>query len=329
MANAECVRGHPPRHDIVAGVNYTQRPLRAEDAPSWSALTKAISTADGTDEEFSADDLAEELTDPSCDVERDTFAVVTPDDTVAAFAQVHQPVQRLEGGIRARFVGGVHPEHRRRGLGSGLLRRVEVRVGELGSEMFPGCEVRPMTGAVPAFGPFLESRGYAATRWFHSMSRALGDVGELASDSRVRGYDPALDEQVRLAHLDAFAGHWDFAPPSVQRWRFWCTGARPFRAECSAIVVADDETVDGYILAYSYVPDEIYFGQIGVRERARNTGLGRALVHRALTLAAQAGYREAKLDVDSANATGAGRLYENAGFVTYLSSAAYQRVEPV
>lgn len=309
-------------------MEYTWRPLRAGDAPSWSELTKAMSAADGTDEEFSAEDLAEELEDPSCDVERDTIAVVTPDGIVAAFGQVHQPVQRLDGGIRARFIGGVHPAHRRRGIGTELLHRLERRIGELGRSRFPGGQVRPMTGTVPAFGPFLERRGYAVARWFHSMARSLDDSPAAPADPRIRLYDPALDEQVRLAHVDAFAGHWDFAPPPPQRWRFWCTGARAFRAGCSPIAVADDGSVDGYVLGYSYVPGEIYFGQIGVRERVRGGGLGSALVQDALALAAGAGYTVAKLDVDSANASGAGRLYENAGFETYLNTAAYQRIEP-
>jgi ribosomal protein S18 acetylase RimI-like enzyme len=89
--------------------------------------------------------------------------------------------------------------------------------------------------------------------------------------------------------------------------------------------VGADGAVVAYLLSYEFQPGELWFGQIGVRPRARGQGLGRAVLRRALAAAAAAGYAEAKLDVDTDNADGAGRLYESVGFMQQRTTAAYQR----
>ena len=309
--------------------NYTWRWLTADDTPAWSDLLSAIAKVDGTDEVIGADDLAEELDDPGIEIQRDTFAVTGGDGTLVAYGTVHQPVERADGMVRARFNGGVHPEHRRRGIGTELLRRIEARVGELGRAAFPEHELRPVVGTgTPAGEALLERHGYAAVRYFHAMSRPLdAPIGAVAEDAVP--FSPDYDEAVRLAHIDAFSGHWDFAAPEQDRWQHWFTTPRALRPRCSPIAVGRDGTVDGYVLGYEWVPGEIYFGIIGVRERARGRGLGAGLVNRALAAARDAGLTTAKLDVDSENASGAGRLYENAGFTVYHRSTAYQRVNPV
>jgi mycothiol synthase len=314
---------------VPAEIDYTWRSLTIEDTPAWSALTRAIAAADGTDEEISAEDLAEELDDPGSDSTQDTVAVVDSAGTLVAFGQTHLPVERTDGTVRVRFMGGVHPDHRQRGVGAVLLERIERRIGELGAMAYPGRALRPIAQASTTdAGTFLAKRGYAAERYFHAMSRALDEPIGAATASTIP-FSAEYDEAVRLAHIDAFSGHWDFAAPEPDRWRHWFTSARALRPQCSPIVVAPDGSVDGYVLGYEWVPGEIYFGIIGVRERARGRGLGRDLVNQALASARDAGLTVAKLDVDSANASGAGRLYEGAGFTVYRSSTAYQRSEPL
>lgn len=309
-------------------MDYTWRHLTVTDTPAWSALLSVIARYDGHDYELSADDLAEELADPGIVVEADT-AAVTDSAALIAYATLHQPVERPDGTIRARFDAAVHPEHRRRGIGSELLQRMERRIAERGAIAFPGRGVRPGVGtSIESGAAFLEHRGYAPARYFQAMSRSLdAPIGPAAADAVA--YRPELSEPVRLAHIDAFASHWDFSPPDRPRWEHWFTGSRALRPDCSAVALAADGSVDGYVLAYEYTPGEIYFGIIGVRERARGRGLGAGLVNRALAAAREAGLTTAKLDVDSANSTGAGRLYENAGFAVYHRSTAYERIEPL
>jgi mycothiol synthase len=308
-------------------MSYTWRSLSLADTPAWSALTTVIAEAEGTDDEYSAEDLAEELEDPSIDPARDTVAVLDDEGTLVAYGQVLLPVQRVDGEIRAVFYGAVHPEHTGHGIGSELLHRLERRTVEWAGELFPGREVRPQSGsAAPGAAALLEAHGYRPVRYFHVMSHDLA-VLDRTPDDRLQDYNPALDEQVRAAHIAAFARHWNSAPPDAQRWQQWYTGSRTFRPACSTMSVGADGAVDGYLLSYEYQPGEVWFGQIGVRPSARGKGLGRALLRRALAAAEAKGYAAAKLDVDTDNADGAGHLYESVGFVRQRTTVSYQRTD--
>lgn len=61
--------------------------------------------------------------------------------------------------------------------------------------------------------------------------------------------------------------------------------------------------------------DDCWLEDLWVREDARGTGLGRALVHEACRRAAERGCRRIELDVSDANAPALG-LYESLGFAT-------------
>jgi ribosomal protein S18 acetylase RimI-like enzyme len=84
-----------------------------------------------------------------------------------------------------------------------------------------------------------------------------------------------------------------------------------------------DGSLEGYVLTYQYEPGELWIGQLGVRPPARGRGLARAMLLRTLALAAPT-FKVAKLDVDSENADGAGRLYESVGFTRDRSSVIYE-----
>lgn len=306
-------------------MSYTWRSLTAADTRAWSELTAAIADAEGTGEQYSAEDLAEELEDPSIDPVRDTVAVLADDGTLVAYGQAAVPAERADGEIRAMFFGGVHPKHTGQGIGSELLQRLERRVVEWSAELFPGREARPQSmSASPETAALLQAHGYRPVRYFHVMAHDLKPLGT-GADDRLLDYDPALDEQVRAAHIDAFAKHWNSAPPDEERWRHWYTGSRSFRPGSSTMSVSPDGAVEGYVLAYEFQPGELWFGQIGVRPRARGKGVGRAMLRRALAAAADAGYKRVKLDVDSDNSDGAGPLYESVGFVRERTTVSYQR----
>ncbi|MEP7180244.1 MAG: GNAT family N-acetyltransferase, partial [Pseudonocardiales bacterium] len=249
-------------------MSYLWRSLTVDDTPAWSALTAAIADAEGTDERYTPEDLAEELEDPSIDPTTDTVAVLDDAGELVAYGQVMVPVARVDGEIRAMFFGGVHPKHTGQGIGSELLQRLEARVVEWTGELFPGRAVRPQSGAAaPQSAALLTAHGYRPVRYFHVMSHDLGSLDD-GADERLQDYDPVFDEEVRLAHVDAFAQHWNSAPPSPERWKQW-TGSRTFRPALSTIGLGSDGAVQAYLLSYEFQPGELWFGQIGVRSRPR------------------------------------------------------------
>jgi mycothiol synthase len=305
-------------------VTYQWRSLTHADTPAWSVLTVAIAEADNSGEWYSAEDLAEELDDPDLDLARDTVAVTSDDGTLVAFGQVSVPLERTDGELRSGFDGGVHPAHRGNGIGSELLGRLQRRTMERVGELFPNRPAHPQVGVYsPDAAQLFEQHGYRPVRDFHTMAHDLAAL-TAADDERLQDYDPAMDEQVRAAHIDAFAEHWNSVAPTAERWRFWYTGSRAFRPAVSTISLDPDGGVAAYLLCYEFEPRQLWFGQIGVRHSARGRGLGRSMVRRALAAAAQAGYTEVKLDVDTDNVDGAGALYESVGFVRERTKTVYR-----
>jgi mycothiol synthase len=298
------------------GRDLVWRGLTSDDAVAWSHLIDAIATADDTGEHFDPEDLAEEI-DDEC-------VGVFDGERMVAFGQLWSPVRRHDGTIRATFLGGVHPDHRGRGIGSALLGRLESRVVERARLAFPGADPPPATHAFASAisaRDLLEANGYEVIRWFHDMVCA---PYESDPDDRVTPYDREIDDEVRAAHTDAFAVHWGSAPPDDESWRLHGTGSRTFRPELSVLAVADGR-VRAYSLVYQFEPDVVWIGQLGVRADSRGQGLGRAVLLGTLALAKRAGLPTVKLSVDTENPTQAGRLYESAGFERERSYSTYER----
>lgn len=305
-------------------MSYVWRALTLSDVPRWSAFTTIVSDADGTDEAYTAEDLAEELEDPATDPALDTVAV-EDDGTLVAVGQVMPPMLRPDGTVRADFGGAVHPEYRGRGVGAQLLGRLQRRCAERAAE-HPGAAVQLRTtvgSQVADARALLSAHGYRIARYFHTLTRGLAGVVPF-DDPRVRPYDASRDAEVHAAHCAAFSTHWGFAPPDPDMWRTWLTGSRTFRPAASVIGLGTGGNIHGYVLCYQYQPHELVIGQVGVLPAARGQGLARAMLLRVLALAAP-DYAVAKLDVDSENADGAGRLYASIGFTEQRTNVVYVR----
>lgn len=312
-------------------MTYRWYSLTEADTVEWSELVTAIADHDASTELYSAEDLAEELVMPGVDAARDTLAV--RDDAkgaLVAFGQLFFRDALIDDEVAANNCGGVHPDHRGRGIGTELIRRLEERAAEGGADRHPGvatCLRSDVGVQVADARALMADRGFVEDRFFHAMTHDFaglaGSDRDIPASLDLRPYDADTDaEAVREAHTAAFAAHWRSAPWSAAEWAGRVGESRTFRPGLSFVRPGVDGSIEAYVLSFEYVPGELYIGMLGVRPSGRGRGTGAALLRTALTAGLTAGFDRAGLDVDSANGTGAGRLYESVGFRTTRSTVA-------
>lgn len=113
--------------------------LRLDDVVAWAGLIDALALADDTDEHYSPQELTEELHEHGLDPQQDTIAV-WDGDAMVGFGQVRASAAlNADGQVRVWLSGGVHPEHRARGIGRRLLDLSEARGAALARERHPGA----------------------------------------------------------------------------------------------------------------------------------------------------------------------------------------------
>lgn len=321
--------------------DYRWTPLSPEHVAAWSELANHLAVVDGTEEFFEPEDLAEDLDAPDHDPEKDTWAVWDGDQMVG-FGQVFVPVRPdHEGRARVNHGGGVHADHRGRGLGSALLDRVEARGLELLGERHPGVTAYLQAGGGlegSSSRALLGERGYSVARYWNLLTRAVGDEPPVPAIEGVRLVSPQAEDEegVRVAHEVAFRDHYGSAPTSPEGWHQHWT-SRAGRMDVSTIAVADGTGPDGwregevlaYVLVGQWVDRQAYVNLVGTVPQARGRGIAAAALARTLGLAARSGrYDVIELDVDSESPTGATRLYERVGFTHKHQTASMRRMLP-
>jgi len=302
--------------------------LRPDDVPAWDELTNLLARVDGTEEFYEEDDLAEELTEHGFTPERDSWALWEGDQLVG-YGQLRCHGTH-DGQAKAYLGGGIHPDFRRRGLGTELMDRMEPRGLELAAQRVPGAPVIwTVSGGVEGASvrPMLEQRGYAIVRYWNEMKRDITvepvEVPEV--DAVLVSPTEEHREATRLAHNEAFKDHWGAGVQSPEDWAdTW--GARSNRLGLSTVALDRQGRVLAYVLAGTWVPEELYVTRVGTVPDARGRGLAHAALLRTVGLAD--GFAYVALDVDSASPTGATRLYERAGFSLSKVTCQYHRQAP-
>lgn len=310
------------------------QPLSVEAVTAWAELTNLLAVADGTEEFYEPEALAEELTEPGVDPQLDTVAVWR-DGVLVGFGQLRVASGLFEGQARAEIYGGVRPEFRRQGLGAEIMDRMEARALELTGQRHPGAPVMlRVPGGIEGASVrlMLERRGYQIVRYFQELSRPIPGVLPPPPELPVRRYSAELAEAVRLAHNDAFSTHWGAIERDADSWASM-VGSRTFRPDCSFVSLssdgdASDSDVQAYVLVSQWVDGEAWVALVGTRQRSRGRGLARACLAASVRAMAEQGYTTACLDVDSENGSGAGALYASLGFQLDRVIAHYGRLEP-
>ncbi|WP_344865903.1 GNAT family N-acetyltransferase [Planomonospora alba] len=300
-------------------------PLSGDDVHALVELTAAIEAEDKTGENHGADDITDHLGNPMVDPAEGTLGGWA-DGRLVAFGTLlarpsADPVHQMV------LWGGVHPAHRRRGLGAHLLGWAVRNAPVLHGRRFPGrpLELHVYTddrnkGAEALF----TGGGLTPARWFYGMRRDLtADLpgAPLPETLRIVPYGAELEDTVREVRNAAFADHWGTPTHTAQSWRDVLVGTSVFRPESSFVAVDGSGAGVAVLLTCYYEADtaatgvrEAWIQTIGTLREWRGRGVASALIAHALAEFRAQGYRRAGLSVDADSPTGALGVYTRAGF---------------
>jgi mycothiol synthase len=305
--------------------SLTWRPLRVEDAKVSADLLNAIETVDRIGENYNEEDTLQELVDPYTDLERASLAAFDGDVMVGYVKTRYKPF--ADGVHRVAMDGGVHPDHRRRGIGTVL-----AEAGVAGAKVVHALHHPTLKLVVDVHkaehitgvAELVRSQGFAPVRYFQFMEHPLGDaIGDAAIPDglRVEPWSERNDEDFRFVRNESFKDNWGSEPMPVDLWQNKITN-QTFRPDVSFLLRdAANGAPAGVLVTMSWEADtaatgvrDAHFMLVGTLREYRKRGVASALVGHALRAAAAQGYDRASLSVDSANPSGAFGIFEKAGF---------------
>jgi ribosomal protein S18 acetylase RimI-like enzyme len=326
--------GAPP----IPGLSF--RSYRDEtDLTSLIGVMNAAEMADGTFELMSVATLANELANlDDFEPERDLL-LAEVDGRLVAWSRRTRSIR--DGQRVYDTFGWVHPDVRRRGLGTAMLAYAEARLRErAAAESAPDDDAdrAPQLGSwsletLPGPSALLSGAGYAPARWFFEMVRpTLDDLPavELPVGLDIRAVGPDVASQVLRAGGEAFQDHWGARQPSeagirrvlddpetdLSLWQVAWDGAE-VAGSVRPVIYADENAAMGI--------QRGWLDSVSVRRPWRRRGLARALMIAALAELRQRGMTQASLGVDAENQTGALGLYEGLGFQVSQRSVVWRK----
>lgn len=215
----------------------------------------------------------------------------------------------------------VHPRHRGRGLGAGLLDWAEARAREAGSEQIVQTAPDDDADAVA----LLRARGYEpmVTEWL--LEFALSDepvVPETPAGITVRPFRAGDERHAHRLVEDAF-DEWQQRRQSYEEWARHTVERPAFAPAMSALAFDDGQLVGAVISLDLPETDEGYVEQVAVHRDHRNRGIARLLLRHAFRAVHRRGRRACTLHTHSD--TGALDLYLRVGMKVRHSSTVHRK----
>ena len=299
---------------------YAARVPGREDAEAVAALIHASELANNGSSDMSLDELLDDW--HSLDLAEDAVAVVAPDGTIAAYADV---INRSF--VSVSVYGYVHPDFRGLGLGAYLVAWGE----RLTRERMPNAPENArvivqhyVNTANETAQRLLESLDYTPVRGVYVMETELRESPpqpHWPDDISVRTFVKGQDERPLFEAVeDAFRDMWGRPRGTFERF----VGETQTESFDPGLwfLATDGEEIAGATLCKTLAGDG-WIHVVGVRRPWRNRGLGLALLRHALAEYHRRGVHKVALSVDAESITGAPRLYGRAGMRVRESYAIY------
>ena len=177
----------------------------------------------------------------------------------------------------------------------------------------------------------LEAQGFKINRYFNGLRRELqGELErELPSGVTTSLVDFTKDEDMRVwnnLRVDAFAGHFGFVPRPFEQF-LEVMLRDPLLIITEVHILYENGIPAGYLWINDNQAHELigYVANLGVAHAYQGKGYGEYLLHKALAIYSNRGFKYVELGVDTANESGALRLYDKMGFRRVTTWVQYEQ----
>lgn len=316
----------------MAGKTYLDpslilRSARWADLKAVATLTHDVAEMEG-DALFvlTAEELANEWKNEGFNVERDVFVVETRDGRLVGSEEFYDE----NGHSQLKADGCVHPEFRGLGIGSALLNKITDRAQVEMELAAPEARVSIRTtinNKDEAGHTLLRNNGFSPVRYYWRMEiklQAAPAAMTFPAGIELRPFNKnehAL--AVWQADNEAFRDHWGSHDRSYEEWSQAKFGNPNF--DPALWLVAWEGTEVAGFSQNRFRKGIGWVGTIAVRRPWRKQGLGIALLRHTFGEFYKRGTATIGLGVDSANLTGATRLYQRAGMGVAGEFAMYEK----
>ena len=236
----------------------------------------------------------------------------------------------------------LHPDWRRKGIGTAMLRYLEDHLHQISQELLDEGVITEDTPRY--FDTFasdteigkealLKKARYKPVRFSYSMVRPLSepvDVTPMPEGLEIRTVQPGQFRQVWEADQEAFRDHWGYVVGTEKNYQRWLKD--PLNDPDLWKVAWEGDQVAGMVLNFLNQKENEEYNRlrgwtenISVRKPWRRHGLASALLTRSLLMFKVMGMDHAALGVDTQNLTGALDLYKGVGFVVEKRHTTYRK----
>ena len=309
--------------ETLLSPDLSLRPAQWADVNAVAQLILDVCTSDGDPTvAVSPEELERAWKSPGYVLERNAFVVETTDGRIVGYEEFDDN----HGHAALQGDGYVHPEFMGRGIGTAMLRVLEVRAREEMKLAEPDLRVFIRNGM--SIGDTVareihESEGYKAIRFSWRMEITLEKeppLPKFPDNIELRPFEMKHDHAVYEAHEEAFSDHWGHTPHTYEEW----THRNQDRDRSLWLIAWDGNQIAGY--SFNRIRMGIgWVGGLGVRRPWRKRGLGEALLLRSFADLYKHGQPVIGLGVDAENPTGATRLYQKAGMHIAAEYVIYEK----
>ncbi|MGW5787451.1 GNAT family N-acetyltransferase [Streptomyces sp. NPDC003757] len=301
------------------------RPATLADAPAVTELLNAVDRIEIGRPETDQHTVEADLRHAQTDLAQDSWLAFDAGRLVA-----YGLLWDESGGERVDVDHYVLPDHQQAGLR--IVAAMEARaLAKARANAAERAVVHLHLNARPTIDTaLLTARGWSVVRAHHVLRRRLDPAADLPPEHpegvRVRACSTEADRlRVHELYQRSFARHFDFQP---REYRLWLDDVDAAGLDWSLVWIAgtDDLGDAGFLLARDDREAMGWIRSIGVLDEARRRGLGGLLLRHAFAQFAARGRDTVGLGVDTANATGAPRLYDRNGMMVHYAVETWEVV---